>query len=334
MSAVCVITTIHPPTAAVRAWHERFGDRLIVIGDRKTPADWQCGNARYYSIERQKNLPLDSVPLVPEHHYARKNIGYLQAFLHGASCVFDTDDDNAPNKKWAVRSLQNKYIYCVKKPGWCNIYTLMCDPTNENLWPRGFPLNRIEEDSHVESKVKNLDAPIQQGLADGNPDVDAVWRLVLSREVKFSASMSIALAENVWCPFNSQATWWFPEAYELMYLPIHATFRMTDIWRSFVAQRCLWAIEKSVAFHSPAEVEQERNPHDLMKDFESEIPGYLHNEKIAAALEKLPLKSGVESMAENMQSCYTAMIDLGVLPKEELVSLNAWLGDVRRVRRN
>jgi len=32
----------------------------------------------------------------------------------------------------------------------------------------------------------------------------------------------------------------------LMYLPIKASFRMTDIYRSFVAQRCLWELGEGV----------------------------------------------------------------------------------------
>ena len=74
------------------------------------------------------------------------------------------------------------------------------------------------------------------------------------------------LGPETWCPFNSQSTWWFPVAYPLMYLPSRVSFRMTDIWRGFVAQRCLWELGKGIVFHA-AEVVQRRNPHALLRDF-------------------------------------------------------------------
>lgn len=117
-----------------------------------------------------------------------------------------------------------------------------------------------------------------------------------------------------------------------MYLPIHATFRMTDIWRSFVAQRCLWELGKGVVFHSPAEVFQERNPHDLMKDFESEIPGYLHNEAIATMLGKLKLKKGSKNVLTNLRACYEGMVSGGFLPQLELKSVDAWIEDVKEIQ--
>ena len=54
--------------------------------------------------------------------------------------------------------------------------------------------------------------------------------------------------------------------YPLLYLPAYCSFRMTDIWRSFVAQRIAWENGWRLLFHGPT-MEQERNVHDLMKDF-------------------------------------------------------------------
>ncbi len=115
-----------------------------------------------------------------------------------------------------------------------------------------------------------------------------------------------------------------------MYLPIHATFRMTDIWRSFVAQRCLWEMNKVVSFHSPAEVIQDRNPHDLMSDFKDEIPGYLHNGAIAKALEKTRLKRGKKFVLDNLKTCYKTMVSEGFLPKDEIKSVNEWVNVISK----
>ena len=122
--------------------------------------------------------------------------------------------------------------------------------------------------------MADTSCPIQQGLVDGDPDVDAVYRLVLDLPFRFERGASVALGTGAWCPFNSQNTSWWPDAYALMYLPAYCSFRMTDIWRSFVAQRIAWENGWSVLFRE-ATVRQRRNPHDLMRDFRDEVPGYV-----------------------------------------------------------
>ena len=116
-----------------------------------------------------------------------------------------------------------------------------------------------------------------------------------------------------------------------MYLPTHCTFRMTDIWRSFVAQRCLWELGYGVVFHPP-EVIQERNLHNLMRDFQDEIPGYQHNEEIVRCLNEVKLKSGVESVHDNLLACYGRLVSRGFFPDAEMSLLRAWLADLQKGR--
>src|ERR1700691_4694073 len=88
------------------------------------------------------------------------------------------------------------------------------------------------------------------------------------------------------CPFNSQNTTWFKEAFPLLYLPYYCSFRMTDIWRSFVAQRIAWTCGWPVLFHQST-MRQERNDHNLMNDFRDEISGYNNNALICNSLKEL-----------------------------------------------
>src|SRR5262249_43100336 len=159
-----------------------------------------------------------------------------------------------------------------------------------------------------------VEAPIQQGLANLAPDVDAVWRLVLGRVIYFDRGQpSLSLPPGTWCPFNSQSTWWWPEAYPLLYLPTHCSFRLTDIWRGFVAQRWLWEMGHGLVFHGP-EVPQERKPHTLLADFRDEVAGYLHNARLVRCLEGLALRPGPGSALDNLVRCYEALIAGGFLP--------------------
>ena len=45
----------------------------------------------YLSLAAQRELPFESIPLTPERHFGRKNIGYLYATWCGAHVIFDFD---------------------------------------------------------------------------------------------------------------------------------------------------------------------------------------------------------------------------------------------------
>jgi len=105
---------------------------------------------------------------------------------------------------------------------------------------------------------------------------------------------------------------------------------MTDIWRSFVAQRCLWETGNGVVFHGP-EVCQERNVHSLASDFEAEIPGYLGNADIAQTLEQVRLAAGIENTGDNLIRCYEALVKSGVFPPAEISIVKAWRSDLQEL---
>jgi len=311
MNNYCVITTVNPPTKAIEILHEKFGKNLIVVGDKKTPENWEYKDVTYIN-------PTTSLT----NHYARKNIGYLEAMKNGATLIYCTDDDNVPNDKWKVRELNVSAKESVNG-GWYNVYSLL---SPNFMWPRGFSLNRVRSHPILGFDV-NVESSIQQGLSDGEPDVDAIFRLIFQRRNMFDYKKSIYLRSFTWCPFNSQSTWFFPKAFPLMYLPITASFRMTDIYRSFVAQRCLWELGEGVTFHSPSEVFQDRNEHDLMKDFADEVHGYLNVDKIVELLGALILKKGEEYVCENLYTCYEELTANSILPVTELFSVKKWIKD-------
>lgn len=331
---IAVITTVQPPTPSVSALAAKLGESgatVLIVGDEKGPSAYDLPSTELITLEAQLGLAFSLSRMLPTGHYSRKNLGYLVAFTRGAECIYETDDDNAPAETWHARELRTTAQKVGARP-WVNVYRMF---TDEVIWPRGFPLELISEAStwaHTSDASEQVDAPIQQGLADGSPDVDAVWRLVSDREFSFSQGPSVWLPPGSWCPFNSQSTWWWPPAYPLMYLPSHCTFRMTDIWRSFIAQRCLWELGGGLVFHPP-EVVQDRNDHDLLRDFEHEVPGYLNNQRIAHTLADLPLISGGGAVGDNLIRCYEAMIAEGFIPSAELPLVHSWLVDLEKALR-
>jgi STELLO glycosyltransferases len=297
---------------------------FIVVGDKKSPDSFSIDNCDYYSIDRQDNLPYRITENLPYNHYARKNIGYLAAISGGAEIIIETDDDNFPFPEfWNERS-RSLNVHYMSETGWLNAYKFF---TEKNIWPRGFALEHIL-DSVPQFEAKGItNCPIQQGLADKNPDVDALYRLTQPLPIDFDKNDSIALGNNSICPFNSQNTTWFKEAFMLLYLPSYCSFRMTDIWRSFIAQRIAWSNDWNILFH-PSTVWQERNDHDLMRDFSDEIPGYVNNKNIMSALQNLNLVRGKEYLGENLVTCYQKLIEMGLIAPEELGVLEGWIADV------
>ena len=338
-----VITTINNPTSCVLKLASKLKEhngKLVSCGDKGSPSrgndsdeKWQLDcDTEFLSLDDQNKLPYHILKGLPEGHYSRKNVGYLRAMELGTKCVYETDDDNQPNEFWKPResAVSASSVLPSEELRWVNAYNLF---TSEHIWPRGLPLDKISE-SALESISKlpgqTYIAPIQQGLANVAPDVDAVWRLTQGQEFHFPTEQeSFLLTRGNWCPFNTQSTWWWPDAYPLLYVPSYCPFRMCDIWKSFVAQRCLWEFAEGVVFHSP-EVDQLRNPHNLMRDFEGEIQGYLRNNEIAETLHNLPLREGLSNLKGNLRKCYEVLVKRGVFPSEELVLLDFWIKDCER----
>ena len=241
-----------------------------------------------------------------------------------STCIYETDDDNSPMAGWAPRT-ERVPARLVETRGWSNVYKFF---TDEAIWPRGLPLSAVDTPTgDVADKLAVRECPIQQGLANHSPDVDAIWRLLFDREIIFRDEESVVLQPGAWSPFNSQSTWWWPMAWPLMYLPSTCSFRLTDIWRSFVAQRVLWAMGWSIAFHG-AEVHQDRNQHDLLLDLRGEFAGYSKNDSVAAILGALELDSDRVAIGRNMRVCYRALVQAGCFDEAELDLLSCWLSDV------
>jgi hypothetical protein len=330
-----VLTTIQAPTACVRRLAEALAScpaPLLVVGDCKGPERFDLPGAEFCSLAEQRRLPFALARRLPEGHYSRKNLAYLLAIARGGRCIYETDDDNMPSAAWKPRRLHTEAQEVAGRE-WMNVYSVFSD---QLVWPRGFPLECVTDPAtrrHDHSApAGSVAAPIQQGLADLAPDVDAVWRLVLDRELTFRAGPGLLLPPGTWCPFNSQTTWWWPEAYPLLYLPSHASFRMTDIWRGFVAQRCLWELGHGLVFHA-AEVVQERNQHNLLRDFQDEVPGYLHNRDITRRLAALDLVPGPGASRDNLVRCYESLVAGRFLPRDELALVRDWVEDLEAMDR-
>ncbi len=306
---------------------------LVIIGDKKTPKEFKLNYGKYLNIKSQLRTGFKFASICPLNSYARKNIGYLQAIKNNSDVIIETDDDNIPKKDFFKKIKLTHEAPIIKNKGWINIYEVFTKK-KINIWPRGLPLdyanNKILKLSNKKFKKEFF---LQQGVCEGNPDVDAIYRLLNKNiNIKFKNNFKVNLS-NSYSPFNSQNTIWFKKIFPLLYLPVTCTMRSTDIVRSLVCLKILKNDDKDILFYGTT-MYQKRNYHNLDHDFKDEIYIYLNSKKILDVLTHLKLKKGENNYLENLMICYKSMIKKGFFDKLEIKYLNAWIYDVQKLFNN
>lgn len=335
--ACVVITTIHPPTPAVLAYIAIPVVDVIIVADRKTPEAAYAGlECEFLSLARQRELAPGLDALLPHDHYARKNMGYLLAIRRGYGVIVESDDDNMPGENWLAASLAPERVagashFVVGGSGPFNPCQLF---TDKHVWPRGLPLRRVL-DSDARQRVTAVatdgffdDVSIIQGLADGDPDVDATFRLT-SREslrpITFDKTAAYyKVGASAFCPANTQNTVWRDRRdFPLLYVPGSVSFRFCDILKMYVAQAVLRRARRTLVCQG-ATVFQERNRHDYFADFVDECQMYLNVDRLLAVLEEAT--TTLEPGPGAMVSLYARLVAAGVVDDaRELPLLQAWL---------
>lgn len=324
MNNYIIITTINDRTTAINKFEGIAGWKTIIVGDKKTPKISDSQTLHFYSLSEQENSELEVSRLLPINHYCRKNAGYLFAIGKGARNIYDTDDDNLPYPEWKIPPFVSS-IVLRSQERYVNVYRHF---TEEDIWPRGFPLDSLRDPAGEAVKIEpEVQIGVWQAMADGDPDVDAIHRLVHDKIIRFDQKPPVHLEAGVYCPFNSQATAWSEQALPFLYLPCTVSFRFTDILRGYVAQRLMWEQGLHIGFTS-ATVFQERNEHDLMRDFADEVEMYLGVRKVVEILDSLSLNG---DPLRDQHVAYTALRDAGVVQDRELEILSAWSRDFERI---
>jgi len=328
MKKTIVITSIFNPTEAVIAFSKMKDYQLIVVGDKKTPVDWKCNNVNFISVTEQEKMGFEIATVLPYNHYCRKMLGYLLAIQAGTDYIIDTDDDNIPKADWHFPEFENEFNTITENQGFVNIYQLY---TKQKIWPRGLPLNLINTQFDLDSiiEAKNCKIGIWQGLADEDPDVDAIYRLTNDTPCYFNERNPVVLGKRTITPFNTQNTIIRKELFELLYLPTYVTFRFTDILRGLIAQPIMWLYNYQLGFTN-ATVVQKRNPHDYMKDFISEIPMYEQGERVISLVSDAIVASATIDV--NLYNAYKSLLRENIICENEMITLEAWLKDIKKLK--
>jgi len=278
---VIVTTTINPPTEAVEKFDAMSGWELVVIGDLKTPKDYKLKRGVYVAPEEQEKYDRELSEAIGWKCIQRRNFGLLWAHDMKADIVAVIDDDNIPYPEWGSdlllgRSVEANY-YETDLPA----FDAVGATNHGQIWHRGYPLQLVPRRDYGRRSRRKMDFDVQADFWDGDPDIDAVCRMIYKPECKFDASL-FPIAANKPAPFNSQNTFLKGSLLKDYFLFPHVG-RMDDIWAAYYVQ----AQGRKVVF-GKASVYQQRNEHDLVVDMKKEYPGYENNLELVTRIGQDP----------------------------------------------
>ena len=274
-----VCTSINKPTEAIKKFDFMKDWKLIVVGDKKTPKNYNLKNGMYLSPNKQLKIDSKLSDLIGWNCIQRRNFGLIYAWQNKADIVAVVDDDNIPYKNWGINLLLNKKI----KSNFYKVNSIAFDPlsvtNHKNLWHRGFPIQILDKRKKYKKLKKYISPDIQADFWNGDPDIDAICRMEHKPNCNFKLN-SFPIASDKISPFNSQNTFISRKVLPFYFLFPHIG-RMDDIWASY------YVLSKGfkVIYNKPS-VFQKRNKHDLTKDMIKEFIGYKNNLNLIKDLKK------------------------------------------------
>jgi hypothetical protein len=271
-------TTINKPTKALKIFANNKNCKLIVALDKKSKP-FKLKNSIVLTTEYQEKKWKKLSNLIGWNCIQRRNFAILEAYERGAEVIALIDDDNIPYKNWFDEILVNKRIKCNEIKTNKKFFDPIGYTNYPNLWHRGYPLELVNGRKYKKYKKNFIIPDIQANFWDGDPDVDAVCRMIFRPECKFDKKYFPFYSKKI-SPFNSQNTLITRKAVKDYFLFPHIG-RMDDIWASFYIQSLGYNV-----VYSKSTVYQKRNVHNLINDFKQENIGYENSFNLLNNLKK------------------------------------------------
>ena len=305
-----VITTINSPNPRVLEFIE-LGYKVLVVGDKKTPITWETFDERivYLNYSHQEETYPALSAIIGSNTYARKNLGYLFALQNGAEIIWETDDDTFPLRNLTdPLSALSMERYFTSEDGVWNPYSHFLP--NTNIWPRGYPLERISKSFdppqlQIENDLSSVD--VLQTLVNNEPDVDAIYRLTVnSSPITFPQRDGAVRIKKGITPGNTQSTFWLTKkSFKSIYFPVTVNSRFADILKLYLTQ------VNNNLLYAGFLVEQFRTPHNYMIDFNDEIEMYKNLDSLCSFV--LSQKEGI-----SLTKMYSELTLLGICDSHEI----------------
>jgi hypothetical protein len=289
MKKIIATTTINPPTEALLKYAAMPDWHVIVSGDLKTPHELyeDIDNVTYLTPEYQeKEYPMLS-KLIGWRCIQRRNFAILEAYRQGADIIAIIDDDNIPYEGWGEDLM-------VDKPTEVNLFDIndiAFDPIgalneHKELWHRGFPMERVPFRDYSNKSKASITPKVQAVFWNGEPDVDAVCRMIYNPFCDFSADQ-FPISGNKPAPFNSQNTIISRSVVRDYFLFPHIG-RMDDIWAAYYIQ----SKGNKVVFSKPGVLSDRSlgtaGRYSMVEDMKREYIGMENNMELLADLAEDP----------------------------------------------
>lgn len=192
------------------------------------------------------------------------------------------------------------------------------------------------------------DVAIVQSLANHDPDVDAIYRLTQPLPFSFqfpksvmeagslqlsnsdhdrstSSQVFIACPNQLFAPYNAQATLHMYDAFWALYLPISVHGRVSDIWRGYIFETVAKGTGLRLLFSSPI-VAQYRNAHNYLADLQSESDLYHKTERLLLQLDSWEAElSQTGGIAHKFLEVYVRMYEHGYLDIKDMEMAKQWI---------
>ena len=277
MKKVIVTTTIHSPTEAIEKFDAIKDWTLIVVGDLKTPKDYKLRNGIYVSPSDQEKYNKELSDLIGWNCIQRRNFGFLLAKDLNADIIASVDDDNIAYDDWG----KNLLLGVDTEVDYYFTDSDCFDPIGVTnypwLWYRGYPIQLVSKRDYPKPSHKKIRADIQADFWDGDPDIDALCR-VMRRPICHFETSFFPFATNKLSPFDSQNTFITKEVLPYYFVLPHVG-RVDDIWASYHVQ----ALGYKVVYSKPS-VYQKRNRQSIVKNLGGELLGYRKSRSLIKAI--------------------------------------------------
>lgn len=138
-------------------------------------------------------------------------------------------------------------------------------------------------------------------------------------------SPEIPSAEGlVFAPYNAQSTLHTSSALWALLLPLGPHPRVSDIWRSYIAQRLFADVGVRVAFHSPIVTHMRKAKEDNLPDLHHELPLFTDTLDLLRTLRAW--KSTAATLPGRVEELYIALYEQGFLSLRDVQLAQLWLG--------
>ncbi|KAL3864903.1 hypothetical protein ACJMK2_006550 [Sinanodonta woodiana] len=337
-----VVIAISLPTHAVRQIAYDNNWCLVIVADINSPSNDTYLKTLGYSGRRIVFLNYDDQnilfsPLstaIPLGHIARKNIGYLFAIQNGAEFIWDFDYSNEGVLDINSINMQNNIVVLQRCRGHHKLFNSYpyfgVDETY--IWPRGFPLEFVRDTSTrpnlCRGTISTKSVGVFQAIANQEPDVDACFRFTREYPINFEAKQTFPFClvpRYSYCPFNERATLWTKQAFQYMVLPLSVSSRVSDVWRSYVAQFFFHREGINLIFSPPSVVQKKENQH-IFEDFKAEMDIYKKSNLLIDILQTFQFQPNV-----TLENLYEVLYRRDFISLEDVQFIRIWSQSYRDV---